>query len=79
MIVMARQISVSDEVYEELSKRKGGKSFSEYIRESIGITRNNREFLKFAGIWKKDAKKVNEFKKMIAKERKQNLGREFNW
>lgn len=76
---MARQISVSDDIYEELSKRKGNKSFSEYIREKIGVDRDNKKLLKFAGILKKDAKKLNELKKIIAKERTANTGRKFSW
>ena len=76
---MARQISVANDVYEELSKLKGSRSFSEFIREKIGISKTNRKILKFAGILKKDGKKLEELKKMIAKDRMANRGREFNW
>lgn len=76
---MARQISVADDVYEELSKLKGDKSFSEFIRERVGINKNNKKILKFAGILKKDSKKLDELKKIIAKDRDANYGREFNW
>jgi len=34
-MLMARQISVSNEVYELLSKRKGKKSFSQVIKENL--------------------------------------------
>ncbi|MDE1768688.1 MAG: antitoxin [Candidatus Micrarchaeota archaeon] len=76
---MARQISLSDDVYEELSRRKGGKSFSEYIREKIGIDSNNAKFWKLAGLLKGDAKKLNELQKIISKERASNRGRKFGW
>lgn len=76
---MARQISVSDELYKELSKLKGKKSFSELIKEVMGIKKSNEEFMKFAGILKKDHKKLDQLQKLIAKEREANYGREFNW
>ena len=76
---MARQISISDDLYEELKKSKGNRSFSEFIREKVGISKDNKKILKFAGILKKDSKKLNELKRMIAKEREENYGREFNW
>lgn len=78
VIFMARQISVSDEVYKELSKLKGKKSFSELIKEVMGIKKTNEKFMKFAGILKKDRKKLDELRKLIAKEREANYGREFN-
>ncbi len=76
---MSRQISVSNDVYEELSKRKGDKSFSEFIRETVGISKDSKRIMKFAGALKKDSKKLNELKKIIAKERETNYGREFKW
>lgn len=76
---MARQISVSNEVYEELSKLKGRKSFSELIKEVMGIKKSNEKFMKFAGILKKDRKKLDELRKLIAEEREANYGREFGW
>jgi predicted CopG family antitoxin len=76
---VARQISVSDDVYEEMSKLKGDRSFSEFIREKVGISKNNKKILRFAGILKKDSKKLNELKKVVAKEREENYGREFSW
>ena len=76
---MARQISVADDVYEELSRLKGSRSFSEFIREKVGINKANRKMLKFAGILKKDSRKLDELKKIIARDRMANRGREFNW
>ena len=76
---MARQISVSNEVYEELSKLKGRKSFSELIKEVMGIKNNNEKLMKFAGILKKDRKRLERLKKLISRERNANYGREFNW
>jgi predicted CopG family antitoxin len=76
---MARQISVSNEVYEELSKLKGKKSFSELIKEVMGIKKGNEKLMKFAGILKKDRKNLEQLKRIIAKEREANYGREFNW
>ncbi len=79
MISMSKQISVADDVYEEVSKLKGSRSFSEFIREKIGIEKGNKKILKLAGILKKDRKKLNELKKMIADERERNYGRTQTW
>ncbi len=76
---MARQISVSNEVYAELSRLKGSKSYSELIKEVIGIKKSNEKFMKFAGVLKKDSKRLEQLKKLIDKEREANYGREFNW
>lgn len=64
---MARKISLSEEVYEVLSERKGNKSFSEPIKE--------RDIMKFAGILKQDKKKLDALKNKIAAEREGNYGR----
>ncbi len=40
---MARQISVSEEVYMELSRRKGRRSFSETIKEAMNSERGELE------------------------------------
>lgn len=79
MISMSKQISVADDVYEEVSKLKGSRSFSEFIREKIGIEKGNKKILKLAGILKKDRKKLNELKKMIVDERERNYGRTQTW
>jgi len=76
---MARQISVSDDVYEELSRLKGDKSFSEFIKEKMEISKDNKNIVKLAGILKKDGKKLNDLKRIIEEERKANYGREINW
>lgn len=76
---MARQISVSDEVYEELSKLKGGKSFSELMKGFMEVKKSNEKLMKFAGILKEDKKNLEQLKKTIAKEREANYGRKFNW
>lgn len=48
---MARQISVSNEVYIELSRRKGKRSFSEVIKSAIEASSDklNRDKAKSAG------------------------------
>lgn len=80
---MARQISVSDEVYEKLSRLKGTRSFSEVIKEAvIGRTDNEKtakDIMKFAGILKKNAKELDEFNRQILKERRANTGRNLDW
>ncbi len=76
---VARQVSLSDEVYEELSRLKGDKSFSEFISEKAGINKDNKKILKFAGVLRKDSKKLNALKKIIESEREVNYGREFSW
>jgi predicted CopG family antitoxin len=48
---MARQISVSNEVYMELSRRKGKRSFSEVIKSTIEASSDklNRDKARNAG------------------------------
>ena len=78
MIVVAKQIAVSDDVYQLLVDMKGkDKSFSEVIRSLAGWRAKNREIMKFAGIGKKDAKRLEKLKKMIAEDRKNSIPREF--
>jgi predicted CopG family antitoxin len=55
---MARQISVSNEVYELLSKRKGEKSFSEVIKENLILKEEKKDIMRFAGIMKNERKKL---------------------
>lgn len=76
---MARQISVSDDVYEDLSRLKGKKSFSEFIREKISMSMDKEKILSLAGALKGDAVKLDKLKETIEKERKTNRGRNFNW
>lgn len=73
---MARQISVSNEVYELLLERKGKKSFSQVIKESICATKKN-DIMKFAGIMKDQKEELTKLKKQIEEEREANYGRTF--
>ena len=43
MMIMARQISVSNEIYAKLSKKKGQRSFSEVIKEALVTKSDNEE------------------------------------
>jgi predicted CopG family antitoxin len=74
---MARQISVSNEVYELLSKRKGKKSFSEVIKESLCANKKKTDIMKFAGIMKDEKEKLEQLKLQIETEREANYGRSF--
>jgi predicted CopG family antitoxin len=74
---MARQISVSNEVYELLLKRKGKKSFSQVIKESLSSERKKQDIMRFAGVMKDEKEKLELLKAEIAAEREANYGREF--
>ena len=71
---MARQISVSDEVYSMLSRMKDSKSFSETIKQAIGekVETGDTELMKFAGILKNERKKLKMLQQTIAKEREKH-------
>lgn len=73
---MARQISVSDEVYGLLSRLKGNKSFSEVIKEAVGAKRKGSDIMRFAGALKGD-KNLALMKKLIERDRERNYGRKF--
>lgn len=75
---MARQISVSNEVYELLLERKGNKSFSQVIKESIRATKKKNDIMKFAGAMKEEKEKMQQLKKQVAAEREANYGRTFD-
>ena len=77
MLNVARQISVSNEVYELLSKRKGEKSFSEVIKENLILKEEKKDIMRFAGIMKNERKKLEELDSTIAAEREANYGRDF--
>jgi predicted CopG family antitoxin len=62
-----------------LSRLKGKRSFSEVIKEVMGIKKRNRDIMEFAGILKKDRKKLEELERIISKEREANYGRVFDW
>lgn len=62
---MARLISVADDVYEELTSRKGrDDSYSTVIRRTLGEKKTNRDaILSFAGKGGVDEKRVKELGK----------------
>jgi predicted CopG family antitoxin len=72
---MSRQISVSNEVYELLSKRKGKKSFSQVIKENLCSKETKVDIMSFAGIMKGEKQKLELLKSKIAAEREANYGR----
>jgi predicted CopG family antitoxin len=72
---MSRQISVSNEVYELLSKRKGKKSFSQVIKEGLCSEQTKVDIMSFAGVMKDDKQKLELLKSKIAAEREANYGR----
>jgi predicted CopG family antitoxin len=74
---MAKQISVSDEVYQLLLKRKGNKSFSQVIKESLCSTQKKTDIMRFAGIMKDEKEKLQQLKQQIEAEREANYGRSF--
>lgn len=79
---MARQISLSDEVYEKLLKIKGKRSFSEVIKEELGKEeQKGKNVLKFAGILKRkmSKKEIASWEKEITEDREKNYGRALNW
>ena len=74
---MARQISVSNEVYELLLKRKGKKSFSEVIKENLCPKEEKVDIMSLAGILKDEKQALDRLKQQIAAEREANYGRIF--
>ncbi len=65
---MARNIAVSNKIYEELVKnKKDNESFSEEISRFMG---KRGSFMDLAGSWKMDAKESFEIKKRIKRLRK---------
>ena len=72
---MARQISVSNEVYELLSKRKGKKSFSQVIKENLCLLEEKKDVMSFAGVMKNEKDKLELLKSKISAEREANYGR----
>lgn len=76
---MAKQIAVSDEVYELLSKMKNeNQSFSEVIKAMAAKKRKKQNVMKCFGILKND-KDLVKVEKMIADDRRRNMGRQLNW
>jgi predicted CopG family antitoxin len=76
-MIMARQISVSNEVYELLLRRKGKKSFSEVIKESLCPKEEKVDIMSLAGVLKDDKQALERLKQQIAAEREANYGRTF--
>jgi predicted CopG family antitoxin len=74
---MARQISVSNEVYELLLDRKGKKSFSQVIKENLCAKEEKVDIMSLAGILKEDKKELDKLKEQITAEREANYGRTF--
>ncbi len=74
---MARQISVSNEVYELLLKRKGKKSFSQVIKENLCPKEDKVDIMSLAGILRDDKPALERLKEQIAAEREANYGRIF--
>jgi predicted CopG family antitoxin len=74
---VARQISVSNEVYELLLKRKGKKSFSQVIKENLCPKEEKKDIMRFAGAMKNERKKLEKLNAEIAAEREVNYGRDF--
>ena len=72
---MARQISVSNEVYELLLKRKGKKSFSQVIKENLCWQEEKIDIMSFAGVLKHEKQALEQLKSKIAAEREANYGR----
>jgi len=72
---MSRQISISNEVYELLSKNKGKKSFSQVIKENLRSEQTKVDIMSFAGIMKEDKQKLELLKSKITAEREANYGR----
>ena len=75
---MARQISVSNEVYELLSRRKGKKSFSQVIKESLCTTEKKKDIMRFAGAMKNEKQELERLKAQVTAEREANYGRSFD-
>jgi predicted CopG family antitoxin len=72
---MARQISVSNEVYELLLQRKGKKSFSQVIKENLCREEEKVDIMSFAGVMKHEKQALEELKSKISTEREANYGR----
>lgn len=73
---MTKLVSLSNEVYAELLKMKGkGESFSNVILSLTKQKKEREDIKRFAGALKGHKAELEEFKKMIAKDRKNNYGR----
>jgi predicted CopG family antitoxin len=75
--LVVRRIWVSDEVYELLLKRKGDRTFSQVIEESLCPKKKKGDIMRFAGILADDKEALERLKRQIADERDANYGRSF--
>ncbi len=73
--LVARQISVSNEVYALLLELKGEKSFSEVIKESIIMKKEKSDIIAFAGVLKDEKISLERLSAKIAQGRESNYGR----
>ena len=64
---MAKLVSISDDVYDALTRMKGSDSFSKVIRVLIEKTGNKEKVLSFFGKGGIDEKKIGELKPMWKK------------
>jgi predicted CopG family antitoxin len=72
---MVKVISLSDAAYSALSTIKEDYSFSELILKLLKEREeeeNQKEILKFAGIWKRHSKEWDEIKEQIYEDRKRS-------
>jgi len=74
-LTLARQISVSNEVYDLLLQRKGKKSFSQVIKENLCPHEEKTDIMSFAGAMKDEKQALKQLKVKIAAEREANYGR----
>jgi predicted CopG family antitoxin len=78
VVDMAKQIAVSDEVYNMLlSMKDETKSFSEVIKSMAAKKKSGKGIMKYAGILKGDSKELDKVEKMVLEDRRRNYGRVF--
>ena len=75
---MTKLVSLSNEVYAELLKIKGREeSFSSVILSLTKQKKEREDIRRFAGVLKGHKTELEKFKSMIARDRKNNVGRKF--
>jgi predicted CopG family antitoxin len=72
---LTKQISVSDDVYQLLLERKGKRSFSEVIKESLCRQEEKTDIMSLAEALKNEKNPLEGLKTKIAQEREANYGR----
>jgi predicted CopG family antitoxin len=71
---MTKPVTLSNEAYEALKKVKGkGMSFSDVVLKLIEHSNSERDFNKFAGILKAQARELEKFKVQIEEDRARNI------